>query len=192
MQYYIIKTQAGQSLRDVVLQEYGTSDIAVLNMLVIDNADVLVYGITTVPAAGLELKIRSNTTFRNTNVNNRLDGVNQQTDDESNSGELPEQTGSGEILEGSDIKFIVGQFPLHRAVFLNVWWQEDNNWFFGTIRIIHNNLEPRLSEEYTSWDDFMSKLQFATYFDADNIILKIINNESNMVYFYYDIVTPRF
>ena len=191
MQYYTVIAQSGQSLVDIILQEYGTADIAVLNMLVIDNANVL-SSITTVPAVGLSLNIRSNSSLRNSNIANVIGNVNQQSDAESNSSLPIETDGEGEITGNNEIEFSVGQFPKTRAVFLNVWWQEKGYWFIGTIRIIHNNQEPKLAHEYSSWESQkLSKLIFTTYFDADNIILQITNNESDTVYFFYNVVTPH-
>jgi len=66
--WYYIKTEAGQSIAAIALQEYGTDNINALNQIVTDNENLLSEGITSLLYAGMTLRLRTDYALRNVQI----------------------------------------------------------------------------------------------------------------------------
>lgn len=191
IEYQTIIVKDGQSLNRIALQYYGSSDIAILNMLVTDNSDVLQNGITSRPAAGTNLYIRKNYENANSIVLDELQGIgiNQHLSaDDPLSGETITNTVT--IEPGTEQTIVIGSIYTCRAIFINCWWQENGNWFCGTSRVLHDNNTADYSFGYDSFNDYVSDMEFNVALNNDNITMTITTLCAHTVTFRYEIVTP--
>ncbi len=126
--WYYIKVEAGQSLNDIALQEYGTDYIEVLNQIIIDNKELLHDGIASLLYAGMELKLRTEYALRNRQIASAFESmpINQHNDtgDENTELTYPEAGSNEVIIEPGESVEVKIASDSAEAVFVNYFFKE--------------------------------------------------------------------
>lgn len=202
--WYYIKTESGQSITDIALQEYGTDVIEVLNQIAIDNIELFTDGITTLLYAGMSIALRTDYALRNkkittyfadTTINNHNTTGNATGDDDPPV--IVDDEGLIVTIDPGTTAVVAIATDNAEAVFMNFFIKEAYTEietmierFAGTMRIVNDTETATITGlEYDNVNSLWLNTTITATLTDGYIALEITAPPNATVYFKRHIVT---
>jgi hypothetical protein len=206
--WYYIKTESGQSITDIALQEYGTDAIEVLNQIAIDNIELFTDGITTLLYAGMSIALRTDYALRNkkitayfadTTINNHNHNTTGNATGDDDPPVIVDDEGLIITVDPGQTVEVALATDSAEAIFINYFLKEvptstelQTERYVGKIRIINDTDSATATltgNEYDNTNSTWQNTAFAAGTAEGYITLSITAPADKTVYFKRHVVT---